>query len=224
MIATPIDLPFVGSARSGAFCPALPGLCAKPAGRAAPPPAWSASVDEDLELVGLVRQGNHAAFGELVVRHKSRVLAMAARYARNHHEIDDLAQEVFIRAWQKFSRFRGEAPFEHWLMRLAVRCCFDFLRKHRRRREREVSYEALGSGAPLPEGAVGPAADPSDAVLRLRRALQQLAPKEQLVITLLEIEERTVRETASLTGWSEGNVKVRAHRARLKLRNLLASP
>jgi len=212
--------PFLEGA--GAIALVFRSRSAKPAGRPEGFPAWCAPVDADLELVGLVRQGNQAAFGELVARHKSRVFAMAARYTRNHHELDDLAQEVFIRAWQKFSKFRGDAPFEHWLMRLAVRCCFDFLRKHRSRREKEVSLEALGSDAMPGEDCIEPAAGPAESVLKLRRALSQLAPKEQLVLTLLELEDRPVREVASLTGWSEGNVKVRAHRARLRLKQLLS--
>ena len=108
-------------------------------------------------------------------------------------------------------------------MRLAVRACYDFLRKNRTRREKEVSRDALLEvGHPGLEGIGAPEmTDETDALLEVRRAMALLAPKEQLVITLLELEERSVREVAELTGWSETNVKVRAFRARQSLKKYI---
>jgi RNA polymerase sigma-70 factor (ECF subfamily) len=184
--------------------------------------------DEDHALVEMARDGHPHAFAELVARHKSRILAMASRFARNSHETDDLAQEIFIQAWRGLAKFRGDAPFSHWLNRLAVRGCYQFLRRHRQRREREVSLDALASSSAggLPEMASDPvdaarAESAADAARLLHSALRQLKPKDRLVITLLELEEKSVRETATLTGWSESNVKVRAHRARVRLKQIL---
>lgn len=185
----------------------------------------STDVDPDRELVEMAQGGHRHAFAELVSRHKGRVFSTASRFARNHHELDDLAQDIFIKAWRGLDKFRGSSPFEHWLMRLAIRACYDFLRRQRWRREHEVSREALLESGYHAEGECPPP-DPteSDDVLRLRAALARLKPKERLVITLLEIEERSLREIAELTGWSEGNVKVRAFRARQSLRKLLTTP
>jgi RNA polymerase sigma-70 factor (ECF subfamily) len=178
----------------------------------------------DDHCVQAIRGGNTAAYADIVSRHRGRVLQMASRFARNHHEQDDLAQEIFVRAWRGLHTWRGDAPFEHWLMRLAVRCCHDFLRSHRSRREREVSHDLLAEhGLTSVEPSENPAetAMENAALLLVRRAMRYLKPKEQLVLTLLELEERPVRETAALTGWSEANVKVRAHRARLRLRDVI---
>jgi len=178
----------------------------------------------DAELVQAVLGGDTEVFEVLVVRYQPRVFATARRYARREDEVEDIVQEVFLKAFEKLGTFRGEAPFEHWLMRLAVRTCYDFLRVHQRRREltfteytREESdwlerYNAQPDQAV--EGDVG-------ARELLQRVLGQLTPDARLVITLLEIEDRSVREIAALTGWSESLVKVRAFRARRQMRKLL---
>ena len=174
----------------------------------------------DHVLALAARGGDMVAFTGLVAQYRSRIFGIAGKYARNHHELEDLAQDIFIKTWKGLPSYRAEAPFEHWLMRLAVRACYDFLRKHRARREREVSRDALlESGHPGLDGIGNPEiAEETQALREVRRAMASLAPKEQLVLTLLELEERTVREIASLTGWSETNVKVRAFRARQALK------
>src|SRR5580658_1917134 len=89
----------------------------------------------EAELISAARNGNPASFEPLVRKYQPRVFATARRYARRESEVEDIVQEVFIKAFQKLNSFRGEAPFEHWLMRLAVRTCYDFLRGHQRNRE-----------------------------------------------------------------------------------------
>lgn len=175
-------------------------------------------VSADDHLVRAACAGNADAFTEIIVRHKSRVFGMAARYARNHHELEDLAQDIFIRVWRGISSWSGRAPFEHWLTRIAVRTCFDFLRRNRRRRATEVSRDNLPDHCGLDCDVIAEEAEENHALRLVRCALTRLHPKEQLVLTLLELEDRSVREVSSLTGWSEGNVKVRAHRARNSLR------
>src|SRR5580698_9337908 len=93
----------------------------------------------DAELIAAVIQGDTASFEPLIVKYQPRVFATARRYARRESEVEDIVQEVFIKAFQKLGSFRGEAPFEHWLMRLAVRTCYDFLRGHQRNREAAFS-------------------------------------------------------------------------------------
>ena len=89
----------------------------------------------DAEIIAAVLNGDVSAFEPLVVKYQPRVFATARRYARRESEVEDIVQEVFIKAFQKLASFRGEAPFEHWFMRVAVRTCYDFLRKHQRNRE-----------------------------------------------------------------------------------------
>ena len=181
----------------------------------------SSAVSADDQLVQAACAGNADAFTEIIARHKGRVFSMAAKYARNHHELEDLAQDIFIRVWRGLASWSGKAPFEHWLTRVAVRGCFDFLRRNRRRRETEVSHDALPEYLHLATEAPPHEQAENHALVLVRRAMTRLHPKEQLILTLLELEDKSVREVSGLTGWSEGNVKVRAHRARASLRSAI---
>jgi RNA polymerase sigma-70 factor (ECF subfamily) len=175
----------------------------------------SAHIDEptDERLIQSTLAGDDEAFAELVRRHKRKVFGIAARFARNDAELNDICQEIFVKAYQNLKSFRSEAPFEHWVSRIAVRSCYDFLRTTRRDRE-TVALDGIEIGV-QPDGNVEHARE------LLRWAMAKLSADERLVITLLELEERSVRETAELTGWSESNVKVRAFRARQALRKIL---
>ena len=187
--------------------------------------ADSAAVERtDAELIAAVLNGETASFEPLVKKYQPRVFATARRYARRESEVEDIVQEVFLKAFQKLRSFRGDAPFEHWLMRLAVRTCYDFLRAHRR--NREMSFADISDEESDWLERFG--ADPSDAseyaaAARelVERLLAQLSPAARLVLTLLEIEDRSVKEIAGLTGWSLSVVKIRAFRARAEMRKCL---
>ncbi len=173
---------------------------------------------EDAGLVAGARNGDEGAFEALVRRHKRRVLAAAARFARDDHQLDDIAQEIFVRVYRNLGQYRGDAPFEHWLSRIIVSACYDFLRKERRQRE-QVSLD--GTERHICDETI----ESSMAARRAREFLQwglrKLSADEQLILTLCELEERSVREVSELTGWSESNVKVRAFRARQNLKKIL---
>ena len=179
----------------------------------------------DSKLIAAVLNGDPSAFEPLVKRYQPRMFGMARRYARREVEVEDIVQEVFLKAYQKLDTFRAEAPFEHWLTRLAIRVCFDFLRRHQR--SREFSFTELSE--PETNWLETYQAEPDDAVERgdaaralVSRVLESLSPAARLVITLLEIEGRSTKEIAALTGWSVALVKVRAFRARAEMKKCLA--
>ncbi|MEA3211015.1 MAG: polymerase sigma-70 factor, subfamily [Chthoniobacter sp.] len=187
-----------------------------PASKTARMPEPAAPADE--ALVAATLAGDDEAFAELVRRHKRRVFGTASRFARDAHQLDDICQEVFVRAFRNLAKFRGDAPFEHWLARITVSACYDFLRKERRIRE-QVSLDAHDFD--LRDTRFDDAMRAGRAREVLAFALARLSPEERLIITLAEIEERPMREIAALTGWSETNVKVRAFRARQSLKKVL---
>src|SRR5437016_2954196 len=148
----------------------------------------------EAELIAAVLQGDAASFEPLVEKYSPRVFASARRYARRESEVEDIVQEVWLKAFQKLRSFRGEAPFEHWLMRLAVRTCYDFLRGHQRNRETPISEltepenDWLERFVKQPENA---SENAEAARMLVERLLEQLSPAARLVITLLEIEDRS---------------------------------
>lgn len=179
----------------------------------------------EAELIAAVLKGDDASFEPLIQKYSPRVFATARRYARRESEVEDIAQEIWLKAFHKLKSFRGDAPFEHWLMRLAVRTCYDFLRAHRRNREATFSDLSGPENDWLERCAAQPesASEHADAAKQLiERILEQMSPPARLVITLLEIEERSVKEISKLTGWSVPLVKVRAFRARAEMRKILS--
>ena len=178
----------------------------------------------DAELIAAVLKGDAASFEPLVQKYSPRIFATARRYARRESEVEDIVQTIWLKAFEKLSSFRSEAPFEHWRMRLAVRTCYDALRAHQRNREitfaelTEPEEDWLDRFVAQPDAAN----ENAEAARQLvGRVLEQLSPRARLVITLQEIEERSVKEVAELTGWSVPLVKVRAFRARNEMRKVL---
>ena len=178
----------------------------------------------DKDLIAEVLEGSTESFEPLVVKYQSRIFALARRYARREDEVEDIVQTVFLKAYSKLSSYRGDAPFEHWLMRTATYTCYDFLRKHQRNREWNASdlseeendwFENIGE-----ESTAETNREAASALVN--KLLEGLKPEDRHIITLLELEHQTVKEIAELTGLSESNVKVKAHRAREKMRSALA--
>jgi RNA polymerase sigma-70 factor (ECF subfamily) len=178
----------------------------------------------DAELIAAVLGGDPASFEPLVRKYQPRVFATVRRYARTENEVEDIVQDVFIKAFQKLATFRGEAPFEHWLMRLTVRTCYDALRGHKRSKETSFSDIHQEESDWLERFVADPGKD-LEAATAARQLVQavmaRLSPAARLVLTLLEIEERSVKEISHLTGWSVPLVKVRAFRARAEMRKCI---
>ena len=177
---------------------------------------------EEAPLIAAARGGDDGAFAELVRRHAGRVSRLVARFARSRADLEEISQDVFIEMHRSLPRYDGRAPFAHWLCRIATRRCYDHLRRLYRRRWLG-SLDALLSAGYEPEAERLEDASNDPRLEALRAAIRRLPPDQRTIITLLELEEHSVRETAALTGWSEGNVKVRAHRAREALRRALAA-
>ena len=155
---------------------------------------------------------------------------LVIRIVRTHLPIrtaeEDLAQEVFVKLFTRLDQYEARAgiPFEHWVSRLTVRTCLDALRAERRRPELrwgDLSEEqSAWLESMLVDDLPPPDTTPASARELVDHLLSQLPADDRLVISLLDLEQKSVREIARLTGWSVTLVKVRAFRARRKLRKL----
>ena len=169
-------------------------------------------------LIQDIRAGNKEAFIHLVRRYKTKVFRLSARFARNADDLDDICQDVFIKVYENLGKYRIDAPFEHWLSRVTIRTCYDALRS----RKKEKGHVPLDSVHYFIEDrSIVKQQAAEEARNFLEWGLARLRPEERLVITLLELEEHSIKEIAEMTGWSQANVKVRAFRARQKLKQLL---
>jgi RNA polymerase sigma-70 factor (ECF subfamily) len=181
----------------------------------------------DLEIIGEVLDGDTNRFEVLIDRHREHVFRIVGRRVPRE-DSEEVAHEVFVRAWSSLPSYRGESPFSYWLSKIAVRTCHDYWRE--RYRSKEAPMSSLGEDrAEWLEGTMadesGASFESSESRMMARdvmmRALSRLSPKDRAVIELVHLEERPVKEAAEMLGWSVANVKVRAHRSRRKLRKIL---
>jgi RNA polymerase sigma-70 factor, ECF subfamily len=159
--------------------------------------------------------GDGEAYRRLVERHQSSIARRMRRFARDAATVEELVQDVFVETYFSLRGFSGQAPFEHWLNRIATRVGYAFLKK--RQKQMKLSGDAIG----LENCVAAEPGNPDEAAQTLHRVLDRLSPRDRLVVTLLHLENRSVADTAALTGWSRAMVKVQAFRARSKLRKLL---
>lgn len=179
-------------------------------------------MSDDAELLERIRSGATDDFAELVRRHQSRVFAILHRYERDAQRLEDLAQETFLKAWRALDQFDARAPFEHWISRIAVRTAIDHLRREKRR-QNEIGLPELGEDALdwLHGSDEQRVLNSRDAAEILELAMRELSPADRAVITMQEIEGRSTREIADALGTSGVAVRVRALRARAKLKRAL---
>lgn len=174
---------------------------------------------DDRELVGLSQNGTDAAFEELVRRHQQRVFALVAGILHRPDDVEDVAQQVFLKAYLGIKRFDQRAAFSTWLYKIAVNECWDYLRK---RKVRPLVYEADLSEEQVSrlDGIVSSDRPPESASARtetreiLERMLGALPEQDQQLLILKEIEGFSVQELAEILGLNVNTVKVRLFRAR----------
>jgi RNA polymerase sigma-70 factor (ECF subfamily) len=179
--------------------------------------------ESDASLMGRAAGGDPAAFGVLVRRWTHRVFRLALRFFRRPEDAEDVAQEVFLKLYRTAATYRPDAPFEHWLLRIATNACVDRLRATRRRPETVLSAITPDAGIWLDRALSGAAllAQQSEVAKELAAdLLATLRPKDRAVLVLMDLEGHSASEVAAATGSTRAAVKVRAMRARRALRRL----
>jgi RNA polymerase sigma-70 factor (ECF subfamily) len=180
--------------------------------------------DYEVLLAG-VRRGDQAAARALVEALHPLVRKIARAHLPRRVGEDDLAQEIFLKVFSRLDQYRGVVPFPHWVSRIAVTTCIDQLRFQQRRPELRWSDLSENQAAVLEAVLVaedsGREVEVSSAKELVGRLIEQLPPADRLVITMLDLEQRSVAEISAATGWGRSLVKVRAFRARRKLRKIL---
>jgi RNA polymerase sigma-70 factor, ECF subfamily len=180
-----------------------------------------------LDLARQAQDGDESAFAEIVRRYSPRVFSVASRFFRQRSVVEEAAQEVFLKAYTQLGSFEGRGSLEGWLTRIATNTCLNMVRSSKRRPEMTVSdltedeeswmdRQSAGDGreqASVENSLV--AADLAD------RLLAVLPPEDQQALLMIDGEDASIKEVAEATGWSESKVKVRAFRARKKLREAM---
>ena len=180
-----------------------------------PPPAT------EEEWIRRAQNGDREAFGPLVEMHQRRVRSLVFHLVRRRDEAEDITQEIFIKAYRAIRSYNFESSFGTWLGRIAVNHCYDYLRREQKAR---VSYywqlpeEARQRFEQRPDAAQSLSAEDRVAVRDLTQKLLDRAPADdRIIMTLRELEDRSVEEIADLLNLRVNTVKVRLHRARRRM-------
>jgi RNA polymerase sigma-70 factor (ECF subfamily) len=177
---------------------------------------------EDGKLVQRSLQGDAAAFGVLVRRYERLVFHVAGGFLRDRGEVEDVAQEAFVKAYEALSRFRADAPFGPWIAQIATRLCYDRLRGRRRRQEvawEDLSWSEQAAARDLAGGGMAT----EDATARrdlAERALAPLPPKDRQALILADALGHTAAEVGQMMGCTALAVRLRLYRARRAMRRV----
>lgn len=205
----------------------LPSLYA-PTRLSEPVEEFSAGALTDNELVAAASQGDETAFATLFDRHRQLVTRLGYRFFARREQVEDVLQETFTKAFFALHNYQGshEASFAAWLTRIAVHTCYDELRRQRRRNESVIGDLSEDETAYLTERLRDASASSNiegGAITRdlANKLLSRLRPEDRLLLTLINLEEKSVAEIAELMDWTSAKVKMRTHRAREALRRVL---
>ena len=186
-------------------------------------PHSESEVTREVECIRRVQKGESASFGTLVERHQQRIFSIVFHLVRRRDEVEDLAQEIFLKAYRAIRSYNFQSSFATWLSRIAVNHCYDYLRKVRASRLSYYSEMTEESAHELERKAESPPPRGLDhgEKLALRdfvgRLLARAPEDDRVVLTLKELEDYSVEEIAELLGLKPSTVKVRLHRARKRM-------
>ena len=177
--------------------------------------------DQEHNLIQAARNGDQAAFGELVQQYQKRVFALAVRMCPTPELAEEAAQEAFLSAWQGLPFFRGDSAFSTWLYRLASNACVDLLRKEGRHQGPSLDDEAVSAEVPDTRPTPEAAAEQKELRAQIEAGLRTLSPEHREVLILREIQQLSYDEIADALSLDLGTVKSRISRGRRQLRNFL---
>jgi RNA polymerase sigma-70 factor (ECF subfamily) len=187
------------------------------------PPGRSEENAEDVRLMALVGRGDTAALEHLIERHQALVAGTIARMLGSNSDVEDIAQQVFIRVWKSAGRYVARAKFTTWLLKITRNLVFNELRRAKRHAQVPLQIEP-GTELPLPdEAARAPDASLLEVELQqaIERAITQLPENQRMALVLRRYEEMSYEQIAEILDLSVPAVKSVLFRARTELRERL---
>jgi RNA polymerase sigma-70 factor (ECF subfamily) len=175
---------------------------------------------QDTDIIGLVLKGQQLPFSVLVDRYQHFVFTIAMRYVDNREEAEEMAQDVFVKAYRSLAGFNGKSKFSTWLYAITHYTCLSHLRKRKAATVSVDAHPALNAALSATEMA-SDKSDTNSTRNLLNKAMSRLDNTDAEIITLYYQAEQSLEEIATITGQTPNNVKVRLFRARQRLKNIL---
>ena len=177
----------------------------------------SGTDDRDAQDIAAALDGVEEAYARLIRRYEQDIARQMWRFTRDPGTLESLVHDVFVEAYISLPKFRGQAPFLHWLRRIATRVGY----RHWKQRNRWQRDDDCAYASEIRQRLFAESIAPSEAAEHVYFLLEKLPVDDRLVLTLIYFEQCDTREIADRTGWSMAKVKVRAWRARKKMAEML---
>src|ERR1051325_190953 len=166
----------------------------------------------DFELIKRAQKGDNAAFNEIVLAYRKRILGTITRLIARPEDVEDVAQEVFLRLYFSLEQLRTAEVFEPWLYRLTVNACYDYLRKSKRRLESRMA-DLSAQQVMMAAAAAGSRAQTDEAERRRVRdtvngLLASVSEEDRILLTMKEVEGLSLKELEQVYGGNENALKV----------------
>jgi RNA polymerase sigma-70 factor, ECF subfamily len=178
---------------------------------------------QELEWILRSQKGDREGFGPLVERHERRVRSLVFHLVRRHDEVEDITQEIFIKAFKNIRSYNFQSSFGTWLMRIAANHCYDYLRHESKARVRYFWQMTEEGSRALEQTAESPREDGASIEERMsardlvEKLLARAPAQDRIILVLKELEDRSVEEIAAILNLRVNTVKVRLHRARKRM-------
>lgn len=176
---------------------------------------YNSFVETELKQIQACLNGDKDAFRLIMQPYQPQIVRLMWRFTRDKNECEILVQDVFIEAYFSLKNYKGKGPFLHWLNKIATRVGYRFW-KQQAKAKLLVPIEDYDSIDPGQKQEI----DPSEAATALHSLLDKLQTDDRLVLTLMYFEECSIEEIAQRMGWTNAGTKMRAMRARGKLKKL----
>jgi len=173
----------------------------------------------DNEIIQMVKNGNQQAYSQLVTRYQNYVFTIVLRYINSREDAEEVAQDVFIKAYKSLADFRGESKFSTWIYTITTTSCLTFLRKKKLEVHSLDNEKVMAHAEQVDSGMRANQVEQKSKLAMVNQAISLLSPDDAQVITLFYKGEQSLDEIAQILGQETNAIKVRLHRARQRLRD-----
>jgi RNA polymerase sigma factor (sigma-70 family) len=172
----------------------------------------------DSEIISRILQGDKQAYAELVKRYQNFVFTICLRYTSSREDAEEIAQDIFVKAYRCLSDFRGDSKFSTWLYTIVNTTCITFLRKKRLDTHSLDDERVFAVADNMDGGMRANQVEQKSRIAMVNEAIQLLSPDDAKIITLFYKGEQSLEEIGEIMGIEPNTIKVKLHRARVRLK------
>lgn len=175
----------------------------------------------DNDIISSVLAGDRDAYARIVERYQSYVFTLVLRFTRSREDAEELSQDIFVKAYRALANFKGESKFSTWLYTIVNTTCITFLRKKRLDMKSLDDEQVFATADNMDSGASANQVETKSRMAMVNLAIAKLAPDDAEVLTLFYKAEQSLDEIAAILRIETNTAKVRLHRARTRLKNVM---